>query len=152
MTRLPTTLLLMLGAALLALGVAMLGQFAQRSTVSLSQLGLLESNRTPAPVLNRTDPAPIRLAEVSPFVAGREPYTRPVIAPAPAPPPVRRDVIIELVGIVVENGERSVVVLLDGDERTLSLGEQTEAGRVVFIGLDSVRFEGEQVRTISLFD
>jgi hypothetical protein len=146
------TLILVLGAAILALGMAMLGQFAPMSAVSSAPQGFLESNRVPAPILNRTELAPIRLAEASPFVAGREGYARPVIAPAPAPPPVRRDVVIELVGIVVENGERSAVVLLDGVERTLRLGAETEAGRVAFIGLDSVQFEGEQNRTISLFD
>jgi hypothetical protein len=114
MTRRPTTLILVLGATVLALGVAILGQSAPMSAVPPVSQGFLESNRAPTPILNRTQPAPIRLAEASPFVAGREVYARPVIAPAPAPPPVRRDVVIELVGIVVENGERSAVVMLDG--------------------------------------
>jgi hypothetical protein len=152
MRRVSPTLILVLGATILALGMAVLGQVAPMSAVSSGPQGFHEGNRAPAPIVNRTEPVPIRLAEASPFVAGREVYTRPVIEPAPAPPPVRRDVVIELVGIVVENGERSVVVMLDGAERTLSLGDQTEAGRVAFIGLDSVRLEGEQTRTISLFD
>jgi hypothetical protein len=61
-------------------------------------------------------------------------------------------VVIGLIGIVAENGGQSVIVLVDGVERTLRVGSETEAGRVAFIGLDSVRFEGEQTQTISLFD
>lgn len=34
------------------------------------------------------------------------------------------------------NGGRSAVVLLGGVERTLRVGDQTETGRVAFLGLD----------------
>ena len=139
------------GAALALLAVAVVGIFAPFPSEELSENAPV-AERITTRIQNRTEPAPAALAASSPFVIAREPYSRPVIAPEPAPPPPRRNVVIELIGIVVENGERSAVVLLDGVERTLKLGDQTEAGRVAFIGLDSVRFEGEQTRMASLFE
>ena len=139
------------GAALALLAVAVVGIFAPFPSEELSE-NTRAAERITVPIQNRIEPEPAALAMSSPFSPGREPYARPVIAPEPAPPPPRRDVVIELIGIVVENGERSAVVLLDGVERTLRVGSETEAGRVAFIGLDSVRFEGELTQTISLFD
>ena len=139
------------GVALALLAVAIVGIFAPFPSEELSENAPVAESITTR-IQNRTEPAPADLAIGSPFSPGREPYARSVIAPEPAPLPPRRDVVIELIGIVVENGERSAVVLLDGVERTLRLGDETETGRVAFIGLDSVRLEGEQTRTISLFD
>ena len=138
-------------AAVALLAVAVSGVFAPFSPEDLSE-NTWAAERIPVPVQNRAEPDPVALALGSPFSPDREPYARPVIAPEPAPTPPRRDVVIDLIGIVVENGERSAVVLLDGVESTLQVGSETEAGRVAFIGLDSVRFEGEQTQTISLFD
>ncbi len=139
-------------ATLALLVVAVLGAVSPFGNAQSFEEGALINERNPNPVLNRSAPNAISLSTGSPFSPYREPYTRPVIAQEPAPPPPRRDVILELVGIVEENGERSAVVLMDGVERMLRVGSETEAGRVVFVGLDSVRFEGEQARTISLFD
>ena len=125
-------------AAVALLAVAVSGVFAPFSPEDLSE-NTWAAERIPVPVQNRAEPDPVALSLGSPFSPDREPYARPVIAP-------------ELIGIVVENGERSAVVLLDGVESTLQVGSETEAGRVAFIGLDSVRFEGEQTQTISLFD
>jgi hypothetical protein len=87
----------------------------------------------------------------SPFVADHSAYARPV-APPP-PPPEAPPVEIRLLGVSRSGGEPQATVMLDGEERTLSLGAETLAGEVVEIGLDFIVFEqdGEQ-RRVGLFD
>ena len=86
------------------------------------------------------------------FHPDRGPYARAVKKPKPAPTPVRRKVKIKLVGIVTVNGELTAMVLLDGQEQSVRLGDRTIAGLVYEIGSSWVVFEADGLRTIGLFD
>lgn len=87
----------------------------------------------------------------SPFVADHSAYARPV--EPPPPPPEAPPVDIRLLGVSRSGGEPQAAVMLDGEERTLSLGAETRAGAVIEIGLDFIVFEhdGER-RRVGLFD